>query len=54
MRDTAELSVRIHEEILPSLSVVLLPNDVYSPSEVRIDRVAETFDAGRPLVVSRI
>ena len=52
--DTAESSVRVHDVILPSLSVVLCPSGLNDPSRVRMRREVATFDAGRPFVVSRI
>jgi hypothetical protein len=52
--ETADCEVRVHDEILPSLSVVLFPNGINDPSFSRMKSVVATFEAGRPFVVSRI
>jgi hypothetical protein len=46
--ETSEFEVRVHDVTLPSLSVVLLPSGSYAPSDVRTNKLVETFDAGRP------
>ena len=52
--ERVDSDVRVHDEILPSLSVVLFPSAWNVPSDNRTKRLVETFEAGRPFVVSRM
>ena len=53
-RETSASDVRVHDEIRPSLSVVLFPRGKKVPSADRTKREVDTLAAGRPWVVSSI